>query len=513
MSAAFYNSILFRFFLLCADLYRGSLICRALDSLDEAVPRWLTGSAAAGFLRRDGALVRAWPGSLLAAVLGGIVNLPVALARTVYRPCRRVLEGSLFWRFTAWLGQNTAVLTGLFLMVMLCVPHSSWNNVYGFAGALALGALFVLACARGELKFELTRLGPWFCFFLLTVGIALFTSWSTRLSLRFFLFYVGAFLFTLLLVSAMRSQEQLLGVLTALAFGLLVCGLFGAYQLYTGVEIVYSQQDMFVNQGMPGRIYSFFDNPNNFAEILVMLLPLTLALLLVTKNWRVRLLSAAALAVGVVSLGATYGRSCWIGAAVSLVVFLFLVNWRLLPLAALGGIFCLPLLPETIFNRLLTIGNTNDSSLSYRFYIYDATFTMLKDFWFSGTGLGTDAMVKVFHLYQPMPDGNFPLHTHNNYLQMWAELGILGGVFHLGTMLGQVKRGVKGYYAARDSRTVRIILAGAVGALCGILVVCLAEYTWYYPRNLFFFWSLFGIVSACVKLLEQPGGTLRAARS
>lgn len=56
---------------------------------------------------------------------------------------------------------------------------------------------------------------------------------------------------------------------------------------------------------MPGRIYSFFDNPNNFAEILVMLLPLVFALLIVSKNWRVKVLSLAALAVGVVSLGAT----------------------------------------------------------------------------------------------------------------------------------------------------------------------------------------------------------------
>ena len=60
---------------------------------------------------------------------------------------------------------------------------------------------------------------------------------------------------------------------------------------------------MLVNYGMPGRIYSFFDNPNNFAEILVMLLPLVFALLIVSKNWRVKVLSLAALAVGVVSLG------------------------------------------------------------------------------------------------------------------------------------------------------------------------------------------------------------------
>jgi len=490
--------------MLFAGYFQNSFICRMLDALGRTVPRWLAGSAAAGVLYRDGAVVCAWPGSLTAKALDGIVNLPGALVRLIYRPIRGVLESSVFWRAVAWLGESTTVLTGLFLLVMLCVPHDYWNNVYGFVGALALGALFILASARGELRFELSRLGPWFALFMLSIGAALVTSWSTHLSVRFFLFYVGAFLFTLLIVSAVSRTEQVMGFLTALAVGLLVCGAFGVYQAVTGVEIVYSQQDMTVNRGMPGRIFSFFDNPNNFAEVLVMLLPLVLALLLSTKNWRVRLLSMAALAVGVVSLGATYGRTCWIGAVVSMLVFLFLVDWRILPLAAVVGLLCLPLLPETILNRIRTIGNTNDTSLSYRFYIYDASFAMLKDFWFRGTGLGTDAMVEVFHLYDPMRDGNFPLHTHNNYLQMWGELGILGGVFHLGTMLGQAKRGVKGFYTARGDRTLKLVLAAAVGAFCGIMVVGLAEYTWYYPRNLFFFWSLFGLISACLKLLSRP---------
>jgi len=505
MSAALQNSLIFRFFLLFAGYFQNSFICRALNGTGRAVPQWLSGSAIAGILHRDGAMVLAWPDSLTARALDALVNLPGTLARLIYRPLKGVLEDSVAWRFVAWLGQNTMVLTGLFLLVMLSVPHDYWNNVYGFIGALALGALFILACARGELRFELTRLGPWFAFFLLSIGIALFTSWSTHLSFRFFLFYVGAFLFTLLIVSAVRSEAQVMAFLTALSAGLLICGAYGVYQMITGVEIVYSQQDMFVNRGMPGRVYSFFDNPNNFAEVLVMFLPLVLVLFLCTRNWRVRLLSAAALAVGVLSLGATYGRTCWIGAVIALMVFLFLVNWKVLPLAVLLGIFCLPLLPDTILNRLRTIGNTNDSSLSYRFLIYDASFTMLKDFWYKGTGLGTDAMVKVFRLYNPMKDGNFPVHTHNNYLQMWGELGILGGIFHLGTMLGQVKQGVKGYYAAPRKSTLKFILAAAVGSFCGIMVVGLAEYTWYYPRNLFFFWSLFGLISACLKLLSQEG--------
>ena len=44
------------------------------------------------------------------------------------------------------------------------------------------------------------------------------------------------------------------------------------------------------------------------------------------------------------------------------------------------------------------------------------------------------------------------------------------------------------------------MLAGAVAAFCGILVISLAEYTWFYPRNMFTYWFLLGVIMACVKL-------------
>ena len=28
-----------------------------------------------------------------------------------------------------------------------------------------------------------------------------------------------------------------------------------------------------------------------------------------------------------------------------------------------------------------------------------------------------------------------------------------------------------------------------------------AEYTWFYPRNMFLYWFLFGLIAACLKLV------------
>ena len=47
------------------------------------------------------------------------------------------------------------------------------------------------------------------------------------------------------------------------------------------------------------------------------------------------------------------------------------------------------------------------------------------------------------------------------------------------------------------------MMATAIGAFCGILVIGVAEYTWYYPRNMFTYWFLFGVIGACIKLVRM----------
>ena len=176
------------------------------------------------------------------------------------------------------------------------------------------------------------------------------------------------------------------------------------------------------------------------------------------------------------------------------------MDWRWVPVMLILGLAAIPFLPETIYNRILTIFKAGeDSSVQYRFGIYDTTKNLMEDYWVRGVGLGSDVMKKVFQTYPTNFDGSYPIHTHNNYLQMWGETGILGLLAFLALLLWQLKSGVKAFCAAADVR-LRRLLAAAIGGFCGILVIGLAEYTWFYPRNMFTWWFLFGVIAACVKL-------------
>mgnify|MGYP003375660674 FL=1 len=495
------NSLFLRFFLAfwlgLRQAWAGSLPGRACAALERWFTRQLRGSAIFRFCWREGRVPRAWPESLSCRIFTGLVNIPCALCKWLYKIGRPLWDGSLFCRFL-----NAVGGAGFFMLVMLMAPHELWNNTYGLLGVLAVTALFIIGSAsRSRARLELDTLGPYMTLYMGFICIALLGSISTHLSLRFFAFHLTGFLMVLLVVSSVRKYEQLQLLVSLAVLGVSIAALYGCYQGYVGVEVVASQQDMSVNAGMPGRVYSFFDNPNNFAEQLVMLLPLDLALFL-NSHWRGKLLSLLSLCVGAVAIGLTYGRSCWIGLTLAVVVFLALIDWRWVPLFLVAGLVAIPFLPETIYNRILTITNTKDSSTRYRFEIYSTTENLMRDHWVKGVGLGTDVMKEVFQTYPTNFDGTYPIHTHNNYLQIWAETGIWGLVSFLAVLLYQLKSGVKAFRAALDKRTKRL-LAAALGAFCGILVVSIAEYTWFYPRNMFTYWFLFGVITACVKLVRQ----------
>ena len=516
------NSLIVQFFItlwtLLRDSWTASVPGRMFARMGRAIRHGVEGSALCQWIWRDGILVREWPESLSCRFFTTLLNIPVAIVHWIYKKGKKVFDASIAFRFGSALGGATFIFVGLAMVVMLIVPHASWNNSYMLLLMYGVAMLFFVGCAaRRKWRLELDTIGPYFTVFMGFIVYGFLCSLATsfengiltglaseaqNMSLRFFIFYMVAFLIVLFAVSAVHRPQDLQLLIVIAVAGVVVASLYGCYQGIIGVPVVANQQDMALNKDMPGRVYSFFDNPNNFAEILVMLMPFLLALFLNARTWRGKLLSVLALIPCVASIGYTLSRSSWIALAFGVVVFIILLNWRFLPLLIVGGIIAIPFLPASIMNRILTIGNMNDTSTLYRFAIYDNTTYLIRDYGVRGVGLGTDVMRQVFRVYPTMFDGNYPIHTHNNYLQMWGELGIFGAISYLGLVFYQVKRGVKAFYSGTN-RQVKNLLAAAIGAFCGILVMGVAEYTWFYPRNMFVWFFLFGIITACVKLLKS----------
>ena len=513
------NSVIVCFFItlwrLLLGFWKDSLLRKIFVLFSAVLSRNVAESKICQFVWREGILPKCFSDSIAYHILIKIINFPIFFVQWIYRIGRNLFCHSIVFRLISAIGGSSFLFVGLFMFIMLIVPHRYWDNFYALLFMfLLLLVFFAGSMARPDYRLEFATLGPYFIFFMGFVLYGFFCSLGTdftngifqglknSLSLRFLIFYAIAFLITIMVVSTIRSTKQLHIMLTIVLIGLVIASLYGCYQGWHGVEVNPSQQDMALNPGMPGRVYSFFDNPNAFGEILVMLIRIMLALILNAKTWTGRILMSIATVICLIAIGLTYFRTGWVALAMAVVIFLAMMNWRLLPVFFLLGLAALPLLPESIINRILTIGNFEDSSLQYRFSIYEETIYLIRDYGIRGVGLGTDVMTQAFHQYPPMFDGNFPIHTHNNYLQIWVELGLGGAITFIAMVIYQIKIGVKSFYSSTD-RDAKNILAAGVSSLCAISVISMMEYVWFYPRVMFIYFFLFGVIAAATKLTQK----------
>lgn len=149
-----------------------------------------------------------------------------------------------------------------------------------------------------NLRLDFKSVGPYALCFAFAVCLAWPVSYSSALSLRFLFFHLTCMLCVVVTVSAVERTEQLLRLAGMASLAMAGTGLYAVYQRIQGVEVNYSYVDALLNEGMPGRVYAVFDNPNAFAQVLVLLIPLGVALLLGSRTGWGRLGALIALGLG-----------------------------------------------------------------------------------------------------------------------------------------------------------------------------------------------------------------------
>src|SRR5512134_752486 len=80
-----------------------------------------------------------------------------------------------------------------------------------------------------------------------------------------------------------------------------------------------------------------------------------------------------------------------------------------------------------------------DITKEERLVVWSTTLTAAKDFWLTGSGLGT--FLNIFPLYSPPSVQGIYDHAHNDYLEFLLETG-LGGVLLFACFIGLLLRSV-----------------------------------------------------------------------
>lgn len=498
------ESLLCRLCLLLWGAWKDSGLSRLLRRAEDWCGRQIAESRVLRPLCREGALARAWPESLLCGLLSFLADLPARLLRGLYGLLRPTLEDSFFARLAFALGDETAVAQSWLILLLWMIPYDYWNNAYTMAAFVFLLLLFHAgAMHRRDWRLDVKGIGFYPLVVLGSMVLAVVFSHVRVLSTRFLAYHISAALCVLVTVSAVRQIRDLKRVAAGAGVCVLASSLYGVLQRLQGIEVNASYVDLSLNEGMPGRVFSFYENPNTFAEVLLLLLPLVLALAISGRRPLWRLAWGAVFAVGSVAMVMTYSRATWVGFACALVVMVFLWRPRLLPLFVVLCVLAAPLLPSTVWNRIMTIGNLSDSSTASRFPLYDAALRVIRRSPVSGAGLGTAAVqsyIRRYNLYR----GVAPfVHAHNFYLEVWIEAGLLGAASFVAAMLWNIKRAAHTVRHCGDSAA-RTITCGAAAALCGSMVCGLADYLWNYPRVMCIFWFVFAVALSGVKLCLNP---------
>ena len=249
------------------------------------------------------------------------------------------------------------------------------------------------------------------------------------------------------------------------------------------------------------RIVSLFDNPNVLATFLVLIFPFSLVYLVLSKKRNEKFISLFACILLFLATVFTWSRGAWIAMAVCTVIFFTLYSKKTLRIFGVL-LFAMPvlpmLLPNNVIDRILSIFNLSDSSISYRIYTWIGSMRAIKDYWVGGIGYGTEAFQKIYPYYA-YSGIEAAEHSHSLFLQVMLGLGV-GGILTLVVLLFLYFQKCFEYIQKPENNESKFYTAAAVISIIGALIMGIFDYIWFNYRVFFIFWIIIAIGCAFVRV-------------
>ncbi|MBT9259154.1 MAG: O-antigen ligase family protein [Clostridiales bacterium] len=360
---------------------------------------------------------------------------------------------------------------------------------------IALGSLiFVLSrLARGE------SLGPFPLPYSLYLGFLAFMAMATVASvvpraslLSFILWTTYGLLLAWVAQTFALYPSYLRGGLWAFLGGAFLVAVIGLLQAWVGIDTS-RWIDINANPGLRTRIFSVFDDPNMLAAYLVPPLAAGFLLLLSEQTWGMKALALLLTGTVLAAQVETFSRGGWLATLVVMALLGGLWKPRYAPFiwgglaVALAGLVTMG--PSAIQVRLNSLLGGGDTSIQYRFAIWQGVWQMAKAHLWTGVGLGPAAFALVYPAY--MLAGTLAAHAHNIYLELWVEAGLpalLLFLLFVGAVAVLLFRG-----SLQEGPSLqRLTAAAALAALGGLLLEGMVDNIWFSPRSAMALWWFLG---------------------
>lgn len=335
--------------------------------------------------------------------------------------------------------------------------------------------------------------------FLGVLFVSCLFSFARMSSLVVWLMYFIFVTFYFTIINTIKTREALYGLLRLFVISGALVALYGVMQYVFGWTTANAWIDEEMFEGETMRVYSTLANPNVLGEYLLLVIPSALVFFLKDKakslsKWVYLGISGIML----ICLILTQSRGCWLGFMATAAIFITFYEgrlWGLVPLVLCAMPF---VMPQSILDRLASIGDMGDSSTSYRVFIWMGAMGILRNYLIGGIGMGEAAFAQVYPLFSY--NAIVAPHSHNTFLQLLVEGGIPALATFIAVIVLALKSGHKAYKSHPKKSTDALMILGIGSGIIGFLVQSMFDYTFYNYRVMAVFFMVSAIV-VCFKYI------------
>ena len=283
--------------------------------------------------------------------------------------------------------------------------------------------------------------------FILIMSISLFESKFLIVSLRDYVIFLSYFLIYFLVINNIKNEQEFYSFIKLFFIISFIISIYTIIQYY-GLDPYLREL---------GALTSTIGQKNWIPNYLALIFPIIFSFFLLEEIKKNKILLFLLLSVIYTTIMICQSRGIWISISLTLVFVIYIVirfniyeifkknkKWLIILLSTFLIITIIystdnPLNKSllTLPQRALSTFDEKDPSINTRFLIWKNTLQMIKDKPLFGSGIGTFKMNYLDYqaeFFKDNPDYikyyTFPREAHNEYLQIGAELGLLGlGLF------------------------------------------------------------------------------------
>lgn len=324
--------------------------------------------------------------------------------------------------------------------------------------------------------------------FVLIALLSVMGSASFLLSIKGFFFKLLEGVMLYFIVSdVIDSKTRFNNVLIAAVLSMALVGLDGLYQCITGTDFLrgYSSDGNCVIRGP-------FTSRNSFAGWLVIMIPLAVSIIYLRKGGFFGLSARLLAGVLAICMVLTYSRGALTAVLFALTFFAFLKGHKAM-LISMIFIFAASLAASYFMKMRI---NSMAMVPGYdRIGLWQEALGIIEDFPLLGCGPNTYTVVGPYYKVS----GGGGCYPHNSYLQMTAELGLLGLSSFIWIIINLFRSCLADVKKIRDN-PYGIIMLGLLSGLFGFLIHSFVDVNIYTLQLGNLMWFVMGLIVSAHKI-------------